>query len=124
MAVLSILLTAPLGAIGITIFGEKVLDHGERGIYRFKELREKIHLPIPGERVRSKRFGTVWKVIEQKETWMDAQGGVATDKIPAIYLRFWKEDTANGPGTGKTQGYRYSQMDPSFEDHWEILYDW
>jgi NhaP-type Na+/H+ or K+/H+ antiporter len=124
VAVLSILLTAPLGAIGITIFGEKVLDHGERGAYRFKELREKMHLPIPGERVCSRRFGTIWKVIEQKEIWLDSPGKEATDKIPAIYLRYWKEDTAHGPGTGKTKGYRYSQMDPSFEEHWEILYDW
>ncbi|MEJ2025395.1 MAG: cation:proton antiporter, partial [Deltaproteobacteria bacterium] len=58
VAVLSILLTAPLGAIGIMIFGERVLDRGERSTYRFKELREVLDLPHVGERVTSKDFGT------------------------------------------------------------------
>lgn len=116
VAVLSILLTAPLGAVGIMILGEKVLDRGERSFYKFKELREKLEIPRVGERVRSKQFGTVWKIIEEKEVWLE--------DIPAIYLRYWKEDTSNGAGTGKTRSYRYSQKDPSFQNHWEILYDW
>lgn len=74
VAVLSILLTAPLGAIGITWFGEKILDRGERSSYRFEDLREIFGLPRVGERVRSKRYGTVWKVIEEKETWIKKLG--------------------------------------------------
>jgi hypothetical protein len=70
VAVLSILLTAPLGAFGIMLVGEKVLDHSERSAYRFKELRGKMDLPRVGERVRSKQYGTVWKVIEEKEIWL------------------------------------------------------
>jgi solute carrier family 9B (sodium/hydrogen exchanger), member 1/2 len=50
VAVLSILLTAPIGAIGIMIMGEKILDHGERSTYRFKELEEKVGLPRVGEK--------------------------------------------------------------------------
>jgi solute carrier family 9B (sodium/hydrogen exchanger), member 1/2 len=129
VAVLSILLTAPLGAIGIMIFGERVLDHGERSTYRFKELRELLDLPHVGERVASKDFGTIWKIIEEKEVWIEAEGDAENPKeggglVPAIHLRYWKEDDAEGPGRGRTMVYRYSQQDPSFQKHWEVLYDW
>lgn len=129
VAVLSILITAPLGAIGITILGNRILDYEERPVYRFKELRDDLDLPRVGERVRSKLHGTVWKIIEEKENWLelpakasDAQAG--SRLFPAIQLRYWKEESSTGPGTGKTLSYRYSQVDPSFHDHWEILYDW
>jgi solute carrier family 9B (sodium/hydrogen exchanger), member 1/2 len=129
VAVLSILLTAPLGAIGITWLGEQVLDRGERSSFRFEELRETSGLPRVGERVRSKRYGTVWKVIEEKETWIrkpDASlaGCSENNLVPAIHLRYWCEDTSPGPGRGKTMSYRYSQEDPQFTAHWEIIYDW
>ncbi|SMC25634.1 sodium/proton antiporter, CPA1 family [Desulfacinum hydrothermale DSM 13146] len=126
VAVLSILLTAPLGAIGIMIMGERILDHGEKSPYTFKSLREKLQLPRVGERVRSKRYGTVWKIIEERETWIPAPGvsSAPSGSIPAILIRYWKEESADGPGTGKTMTYRYSQLDPSFHEHWEVLYDW
>lgn len=128
VAVLSILLTAPLGAIGIVVLGERILDHGEHSLYRFKELREKLGLPHVGERVLNKRHGTVWKVIEQKELWLGRSGPSKPGDpelrfTPAICLRFWKEHNGR-PGTGKTISFQYSPQDPSFPDHWEILYDW
>ncbi len=119
MAVLSILLTAPLGAIGIMIMGERILDHGEKSTYKFKELREALNLPRVGERVRSKRYNTIWKVIEEKEVWLQSP-----NPVPAIYIRYWKEDSASGPGTGKTLSHNYGPSDTSFQNHWEILYDW
>ena len=129
VAVLSILLTAPLGAIGIMVVGERVLEHDEKSAYRFKEMREEMELPRVGEKVMSRRFGTVWKVIEEKETWIEAkgkppQGPSPAPLVPAIYIRFWRENSGTGPGTGKTQGYYYSQEDSPFRKHWEILYDW
>jgi NhaP-type Na+/H+ or K+/H+ antiporter len=119
VAVLSIVLTAPLGAIGIKIFGEKILDHGEHSMYRFKELREKLGLPSVGQRVRNKHYGTVWKIIEEREEWWEA-----TQPLPAIYLRFWKENSGNKSGAGKTLQHLYIPEDNSFEKNWEILYDW
>ena len=129
VAVLSILITAPLGAIGIMIFGERILDYGEQSAYRFKELRKKLALPHVGERVRSKISGTIWKVIEQKEVWLEDGGKpvssqTALNSLPAIYLRYWKESENTGTGKGKTLSHHYTQTDPSFDDHWEILYDW
>jgi hypothetical protein len=128
VAVLSILLTAPLGAIGIIFLGERVLDREERPAYRFQQIRERLSLPRVGERVRSKLSGTVWKIIEEKEIWLndgdavEAPGREATP-MPAISLRFWRDEPDLEPGTGRTMSYRYSPIDPSFQDHWEILYD-
>jgi len=116
VAVLSILLTAPLGAIGILILGEKVLDHGEQSVYRFRDLREKLDLPHVGERVRNKRLGTVWKIIEEKEEWVE--------NAPTIQIRFWREGSAGKARTGKTITHNYSTNDASFQKRWEILYDW
>jgi solute carrier family 9B (sodium/hydrogen exchanger), member 1/2 len=121
VAVLSILLTAPLGAIGIIIFGEKILDYGERSPYKFKHLRLRHGLPRVGERVRSKHFGTVWKIVEEKEVWME---GPDKHLIPGIFVKYWREDTGSGPNSGKTMSYRYSHNDPPFDNYWEILYDW
>lgn len=129
VAVLSILLTAPIGAIGIMIFGERILDYGELSVYRFKELREKLELPHVGERVRSKVSGSIWKVIEQKEVWVkeSSNGGSSDDAsrmIPAIYIRYWGEEISNNSGKDKTLSYYYTQEDASFRENWEILYDW
>jgi len=85
-----------------------------------------------GERVRHKEQGTVWKVIEEKEFWLphgteekEARRPVAGDGlIPAISLRYWREDPASPAGTGKTLSCRYSAQDCPFQKQWEILYDW
>lgn len=129
VAVLSILVTAPLGAIGITILGRRVAEPSERSPCRFKELRKKLSLPRVGERVRSKQSGGVRKIIEEKEMWVESAGptaieGISGHLIPAIILRFWREDMNLEPSKGRTMAYSYTQKDSSFPDHWEVLYDW
>jgi len=129
VSVLSIIVTAPLGAIGIIFFGEKILDHGERSSYAFKDLRERLGLPRVGERIRNKKDDQIWKVIEKKEVWIkeNEEQGVSNapvQLIPAILLRYWQESSSEGPGTGKTMFSRYSVIDPGFENVWEVLYDW
>jgi NhaP-type Na+/H+ or K+/H+ antiporter len=120
MAVLSILATAPIGAIAISIMGERILEKDEVNIYRFKVLRENLSLPRVGQKVRHRRHGTVWKVIEEKEVWVTGSGEGAAAQTPALSLRFWKINNA-GLGRGKTYTHRYSPGDRSFEHHWEIL---
>jgi NhaP-type Na+/H+ or K+/H+ antiporter len=126
VAVLSILLTAPAGAIGITLMGNRVLDRGTQSNYRFKELRKKLGAPRVGERVTNRQTGLVWKIIEEREIWLEnidtcPDGPAFT---PAIFIRFWHEKEAGKPGTGKTIMKTYGHNDISFEDNWEILYDW
>ncbi len=121
VAVLSILLTAPLGAIGIMLMGEKVLDYGEQSPYKFKDLREKLELPRTGERVRNRLNGTMWKVIEEKEFWLESRHG---HSIPAIELRLWNEQKSPVQGSGETQYIIFSPESPPFSTEWEIIYDW
>lgn len=129
VAVLSILVTAPLGAIGIVHLGERILDHGDRSIYRFKELRSRLELPHVGERVMNRDTKKIWKVIEEKELWMDVDdrsGDTTPDARPqpAIYQRYWVADESSAAGTGKTREHYYTQEDPPFHTEWEVIYDW
>ena len=124
IAVLSILITAPIGAIGITLMGNRVLDHDDPAYspYRFKQLRENLSLPHVGERVRNKASDTTWKVIEEKEMWINSDE--YQNPIPAIKIRFWEYDENSTSGKGNTVYCRYSQIDTPFTNGWEILYDW
>jgi len=123
LAVLSILLTAPLGAIGVSSLGETVLETEEHNIYRFKTLRDKLNLPHVGQQVRHKTSNTMWKVIEEKELWIKTSpsNGDPPQEIPAIYLRFWKVQDGNGQGRGKTRSHQYTPWDNSFSQYWEVL---
>ena len=125
VAVLSILVTAPLGAIGIMLLGEPILEEEKLTTYRFKTLRDKLRLPRVGEKIRSKKYGTIWKIIEEKEVWVDTPGAEwkESEPMPAIYLRFWHPLSSNSPGKGRTMEYRYSFVDTSFYANWEIMYD-
>ncbi len=123
VAVLSILVTAPIGAIGISLYGERVLEKDDLSVYRFKTLRDQLKLPRVGQRVRHKGSGTVWKVIEESEVWVEmAPGdGGPVETVPGIYLRFWKPRPDLPAGKGKTMSHRYTPEDYSFWHHWEIL---
>jgi len=112
--------------VGAQVNIHVALDAGCQSSNRFRELRETLMLRRVGERLRSKAFDTVWKVIEEKEVWIEAPEGPAGQEkhpVPAVKVRLWKEDSST-PGRGKTQTFCYSHLDPSFNDHWEIIYDW
>ena len=123
VAVLSILVTAPIGAIGISLYGERALEKDERAAYRFRTLREQLGLPRVGQRVRNKAHGSVWKVIEEREVWVENQDQSpdAPPLVPAIHLRYWRPRPDLAIGKGKTIFYAYTLEDRSFSDNWEIL---
>ncbi len=119
VAVLSILLTAPTGAVGIKLLGERILTESKRSPYSFKELRQKLTLPRVGERILESTSGRVWKVIEEKESWHESESG---DPVPAIILRIWDERHETH-GSGPTRYLKYTPLDEPFGRKWEILYD-
>ena len=119
VAVLSILLTAPTGAIGIKFLGERILTESKRSPYSFKDLRLKLALPRVGERILESSTGKTWKVIEEKETWHEAEGG---DPMPAIILRIWDAGGEPSRGTGPTRYLKYTPLDEPFGKNWEIVY--
>jgi NhaP-type Na+/H+ or K+/H+ antiporter len=120
VAVLSILLTAPAGAIGIKFLGERILSESSRSTYSFKELREKLGLPRVGERILERSSGKVWKVIEEKETWFE---GSSAEQVPAVILRVWEPIKNAEPGHGPTRHLKYTLSEEPFGRKWEIVYD-
>jgi len=122
VAVVSILFTAPLGAVGIKVLGDRILAEGKRPAYRFKGLRQSLGLPHVGERLRSRETGTVWKVIEERETWLNGEED-GKPPVPGIELRLWEAREGHAPGTGPTRVLSFSPGSPPFTRDWEILFD-
>jgi NhaP-type Na+/H+ or K+/H+ antiporter len=120
VAVLSILITAPTGAIGIKFLGERILTESSRSAYSFKELREKLGLPRVGEKIMERSTGEMWKVIEEKESWFEGSSG---DPTPAIILRIWEPVENADPGHGATRYLKYTIFEEPFERKWEVVYD-
>ena len=84
-------------------------------------MREK-KLPSVGQTVKSKKYGTLWRVMEKKEVWQNIDPDPKTGEprmIPAIYLSFWKIQEGAMPGVGRMMGFLYTLYDNSFEANWE-----
>jgi hypothetical protein len=79
-------------------------------------IREK-KLPKVGDTVKSRKYGTLWRIIEKKEVWQSTVDEVRL--IPAIYLCFWKVAEGKQPGYGKMLGYAYTLHDNTFQANWE-----
>jgi hypothetical protein len=87
----------------------------------FEEIIKKKHLPEVGQTVRSKKFGTLWRVMEKKEVWQYIDPDPKTGEsrmIPAIYLSYWKVQEGAMPGVGKMMGFLYTLYDNTFELNW------
>jgi hypothetical protein len=86
-------------------------------------LRQKA-LPNVGQTVRSKRYGTPWRVMEKREVWQTIDDDPQTNEpriVPAIYLAFWRIQEGMLPGVGKMMGFMYTLYDNTFELNWETL---
>lgn len=81
-------------------------------------------LPNVGQLVRSKKYNTIWRVMEKREMWQ-SEGEDPVTKEPrwtyAIYLNFWMVQRNMEPGLGKTMGFLYSLDDNTFQENWEIV---
>ncbi len=92
----------------------------------FEEIPRQKHLPAVGQMIRSKKYGTIWRVMEKKEVWRnidpDPKSGESR-MIPAIYLSYWKVQEGERPGVGRMLGFEYTLYDNSFELNWDIVKD-
>ncbi len=90
----------------------------------YDEIMRRKGLPNVGQLVRSKKYNTIWRVLEKRETWHSEGEGPVT-KEPrwtyAIYLNFWKVQRNMEPGLGKTMGFLYTLDDNTFQENWEIV---
>jgi hypothetical protein len=74
--------------------------------------------------VRSRKYGTLWRVIEKREVWLNtAAAGDSEDVrvVPAVYLCYWRVQENQLPGIGRMRGYAYSLHDNTFEANWEVV---
>jgi hypothetical protein len=90
----------------------------------YEEIIRKKGLPSVGQTVRSKKYGTQWRVLEKKEVWQNIDPEPETGEtrmVPAIYLSFWKVQEGTQPGVGKMMGYLYTLYDNTFELNWDKI---
>ncbi len=90
----------------------------------FVEIIREKGLPRVGQTVRSKRYGTLWRVMGKKELWQTVIDPRTKDfsEIPAIYLSYWRAQEGVPPGVGKMMAFTYTLYDNSFAFHWEIVH--
>jgi hypothetical protein len=90
----------------------------------YDEIMRKKGLPNVGQIVRSKKYNTLWRIMEKREVWKGLEEDLKT-KEPrwtyAIYLCYWKIQLGVEPGMGKTMGFLYTLDDNTFEENWAII---
>ena len=87
-------------------------------------IREK-GLPSVGQMVRSKKYGTLWRVMEKKEVWRNIDPDPLSGQprmVPCVYLRYWKVEEGMVPGVGKMMGYEYTLYDNTLNLNWDVLH--
>ena len=90
----------------------------------YQEIMKKKKLPEVGQTVRSKKHGTLWRVMEKRETWMNIADDPKSNQprmIPSIYLAYWRVQEDAPPGVGKMMGHLYTLYDNTFETNWELV---
>jgi hypothetical protein len=88
----------------------------------YEEINVKKGLPRVGELVRSKKYGTLWRVMEKREVWRNIDDDPQSKEprmIPSIYLSYWRVRDDAPPGVGKMMGFLYTLYDNTFEANWE-----
>jgi len=88
------------------------------------EVMQQKQLPRVGQIVRSKKYGTKWRVMEKREVWQHTADDPETLKprmLPGIYLSYWRVREGVLPGVGKMLGYVYTLHDNTFENNWEVV---
>jgi hypothetical protein len=90
----------------------------------YEEIVAEKGLPRVGQTVRSKKYGTLWRVMEKREVWQNIDPDPESGElrmIPAIYLSYWRIQEGTLPGVGKMMGYLYTLYDNTFEVNWEVV---
>ena len=83
-----------------------------------EEVEAHKQLPRVGQTVKSKKFGTLWRVMEKREVLKNID---ENHLIAGMFLSLWQIKEGAMPGVGKTMGYVYTDHDNTFESNWEIV---
>ena len=82
------------------------------------EVEQRKKLPRVGQTVKSKKYGTLWRVMEKREVWQNVD---LEHLVAGIYISYWRIKEGVLPGVGKLIGYVYTAYDNTFEANWEIV---
>lgn len=118
-SVIAIILTTPIAALSIPWIGERVLASSLKPVYRFKDLRVRLHIPRVGQRLRNRETGNIWKVIEEKELWLPGATEGA-EPSPGVELRIWLE--ASEKGKGPTETILFTPDSDRLNKRWEVVF--
>jgi len=83
-----------------------------------EEVEQRKKLPRVGQVVKSKKYGTLWRVMEKREVWQNVD---LEHLVAGIYISYWRIKEGVLPGVGKLIGYVYTAYDNTFEANWEIV---
>jgi len=81
-------------------------------------------LPRVGQTVKSKTYGSLWRVIEKREVWVPTEDDPVTNQprlLPGVYLNYWLIRPGVLQGFGKMLGHAYTLHDNTFETNWEVV---
>jgi hypothetical protein len=95
--------------------GDVIMNETHDDVIRGKKL------PRVGQTVRSRKHGTLWRVIEKREIWQNISDDPDTGQprlLPAIFLTYTQVKKGQHPG--RKLGYAYTLNDNTFEANWEI----
>jgi hypothetical protein len=90
----------------------------------YAEIMRRKGLPNVGQLVRSKKYNTIWRVLEKREVWRETEPDPKTQEprwTYAIYLSYWLVQRGLEPGMGKTMGFLYTMDDNTFAENWTIV---
>jgi hypothetical protein len=91
---------------------------------KHEEVMRQKKLPEVGQTVRSKKIGTIWRVMKKREIWQNIEDDPETReprRVQAVYLAYWKVQKGVLPGIGKMLGYAYTLHGNTFESNWEVV---
>lgn len=82
-------------------------------------------LPRVGQTVKSKKYGTLWRIVGKAEVWQNlAENDPKTNEprmVPGIQLTFWRVKEGVLPGVGKMMGFIYTAFDNTFDTNWDVV---
>ena len=82
------------------------------------------NLPRVGQLVRSRKYGTIWRVIEKREVYQNIADDIKTGRprmVPAVHLTYRRCNVEKQPEMDKKMAYAYTLYDSTFKVNWEIV---
>ncbi len=88
------------------------------------DLVEKMHLPRVGDIIKHKKFGSFWKVMEERDVWETIEDDPDTGEprmVPAVAMRICQLEDGTVPDNSRCISHAYNLHEDFFESNWDVL---